>query len=195
MGLLLIGVLAGILIGFGVFAPSHGYFMPSYASEPRYEHVASGRPLAPEPAASKPATDHVKAASRTPTKSAKGSSPKKRARIDVAKVTPPPPQVSAAAPDRPPDIPDPVLNKAEATVAAKMENPGSAEFSDVKRAMRKNTLGRSIDTICGHVKGRNTSGVDTGERPFLYLVQDDDAYVVDGKPNSAAAIAYRNICR
>ena len=46
----------------------------------------------------------------------------------------------------------------------------------------------------GHVRGRNVSGGNTGERPFLYLVKEDDAYVVDGKPDSPAAIAYRNIC-
>ena len=51
-----------------------------------------------------------------------------------------------------------------------------------------------MDTICGHVKGKNASGGETGERPFLYLVKEDDAYVVDGKAGSAAAIAYRNIC-
>ena len=35
---------------------------------------------------------------------------------------------------------------------------------------------------------------DTGERPFLYLVKEDEAYVVDNNPESAAATAYRNIC-
>ncbi|MBI5263573.1 MAG: hypothetical protein HY852_17330 [Bradyrhizobium sp.] len=75
-----------------------------------------------------------------------------------------------------------------------MEDPASAEFGDMKRAIRRNTLGRPVDTICGRVRGRNASGEDTGERPFLYLVKEDDAYVVDGKPESAAAIAYRNIC-
>jgi hypothetical protein len=65
----------------------------------------------------------------------------------------------------------------------------------MKRAMRKNTLGRPMDTICGHVKGKNPSGGETEERPFLYLVKEDDAYVVESKPDSAAAIAYRNICK
>jgi hypothetical protein len=75
-----------------------------------------------------------------------------------------------------------------------MEDPASAEFSDMNRATRKNTLGQPVDTICGHVKGQKTSGEDTGERPFLYLVKEDEAYVVDGNADSAAAIAYRNIC-
>ena len=31
--------------------------------------------------------------------------------------------------------------------------------------------------------------------PFLYLVKEDTAYVVvDGNPNSVAAVAYRTIC-
>ncbi|OKO76064.1 hypothetical protein AC629_33325 [Bradyrhizobium sp. NAS80.1] len=87
------------------------------------------------------------------------------------------------------------MDKAKLSIAAKMEDPASAEFSDMKRAIRLNTFGRAVDTICGHVKGKNASGEVTGERPFLYLVKDDDAYVVDGKPDSAAAIAYRNICK
>ena len=64
----------------------------------------------------------------------------------------------------------------------------------MKRAIRKNTLGKSIDTICGRVKGKKVSGEDTEDRPFLYLVKEDEAYVVNGPAGSAAAIAYRNIC-
>jgi hypothetical protein len=30
---------------------------------------------------------------------------------------------------------------------------------------------------------------------FLYLVKDNEAFVVDGPPTSAAATAYRNICK
>ncbi|MVT70589.1 hypothetical protein GPL21_36605 [Bradyrhizobium pachyrhizi] len=89
---------------------------------------------------------------------------------------------------------DPVLTKAKVTIAAQIEDPGSAEFSDMKRAMRKNTFGRAVDTICGRVKGRTASGGETG-RPFLYLVKEDEAYVVDGKSGSAASTAYRNICK
>jgi hypothetical protein len=95
----------------------------------------------------------------------------------------------APAPDQ-----DPVLIKAKSTIAAKMEDPASAEFADMKRATRKNTLGQPVDTICGHVKGKKASGEDTGEKPFLYLVKEDEAYVVDGDAESVAAIAYRNIC-
>ncbi|MCK1708465.1 hypothetical protein IVA83_04730 [Bradyrhizobium sp. 143] len=86
------------------------------------------------------------------------------------------------------------MDKAKVAIATKMEDPESAEFSDMKRAMRKNMLGRRVDTICGRVKGRIASGGETGERPFLYLVKEDEAYVVDGKSGSAASTAYRNIC-
>jgi len=103
-------------------------------------------------------------------------------------------KVEAPASSRPAETSDPVIIKAKATIAAKLEVPASAEFGVMKRAMRKNTLGKSVDTICGRVKGKKASGEDTGERPFLYLVTEDDAYVVDGPASSAAASAYRNIC-
>jgi hypothetical protein len=195
MGLLFVGVLAGILIGFGVFAPSHGYFMPTYASQPRFDGVASAQPLEPKPAASRPAVKIAKATPAIRKKSSKTSSLKKHAPVAIAKAAPRPAKTGVVATDEPAYISEVVLDKAKATVAAKMEEPQSAEFSDMKRAMRKNTLGRPIDTICGHVKGKNASGEETGDRPFLYLVKEDDAYVVEGKPDSAAAIAYRNICK
>ncbi len=85
-----------------------------------------------------------------------------------------------------------VLQKAMVTIAAKMKD-SSAEFGEMKRAVRKNTLGVPIDTICGYVKRKNASHGDTEERPFLYLVQEDEAYIVDGS-DLIAATAYRNIC-
>ena len=59
--------------------------------------------------------------------------------------------------------------------------------------MRKNTIGKPVDTVCGHVKGKSVSGGDTQDKPPLYLVKEDEAYVVDG-PDSAAASVWRNIC-
>jgi hypothetical protein len=105
-----------------------------------------------------------------------------------------PAQTDVAGFGQPGETVDPVLKKAKTTVAAKMEDPASVEFEDMKRAMRKNTFGQPVDTICGHVKGKKTSGEDINERPFLYLVKEDEAYVVDGNPGSAATTAYRNIC-
>jgi hypothetical protein len=89
---------------------------------------------------------------------------------------------------------DPVITRAKTAIAAKLEVPASAEFGEMKRAFRKNTFGKSVDTICGRVKGKKASGEDTGDKLFLYLIAQDDAYVVDGPPGSAAASAYRNIC-
>ena len=79
---------------------------------------------------------------------------------------------------------DPVTEKAKSSIAAMMENPASAEFSGLKRAV-KNVLDRPDDTICGFVRGRSGSGQDTGTMPFLYIVRhddrDDEAYLVNGK--------------
>jgi hypothetical protein len=103
-------------------------------------------------------------------------------------------KIEAPASAPPAETSDPVIIKAKTAIAAKLEDPTSAEFGEMNRAIRKNTLGKSVDTICGRVKGKKASGEDTGDRPFLYLVKEDDAYVVDSPANLAAATAYRNIC-
>ena len=90
------------------------------------------------------------------------------------------------------DKSDPVIKKAKVTIAAKMETPASVEFVEMKRADRKDALGKSIDTICGYVRGKNASGGDTGDKPFLYLVQEDEAYI--GGFMATTAFRYRNIC-
>ena len=103
----------------------------------------------------------------------------------VTKAEPP----QSAQPD---DKSDPVITKAMATIAAKMglENSASVELSKVKRA-KKNALGKSIDIICGYVRGKNTSGADTGGRAFLYLVQEDEAYI---EGYNLATSPYHNLC-
>ena len=98
------------------------------------------------------------------------------------------------ASDQPSETSDPILKKAKITVAAKMEDPASVEFVDIKRAMDKNTFGQPFEIICGHVKGKNKSGEATGERPFLYLVKEDEAFIVGANPDSVAAIVYRAHC-
>jgi hypothetical protein len=204
MGLLLIGVLAGILIGFAWIAPSGHLEQCTFQWQGCFDHVAVGPapppqtgPLEPGPLNRQAKFD---AKSQAPQKAAEHSSAKHSAveshrRAVLAKEAVRPSRNNVGASERQtPETSDPVLDRAKTSVAAKMENPASAEFSDMDRAFRKNTFGRATDTICGHVRGRNASGGDTGERPFLYLVKEDDAYVVEGKPDSAAAIAYRNIC-
>jgi hypothetical protein len=103
----------------------------------------------------------------------------------VTKAEPP----QSAQPD---DKSDPVITKAMATIAAKMglENSASVELSKVKRA-KKSALGKSIDTICGFVRGKNKLGADTGGRAFLYLVQEDEAYI---EGYNLATSPYRNLC-
>ncbi|WP_246563591.1 hypothetical protein [Bradyrhizobium liaoningense] len=193
MGLLFVGVLAGVLIGFGWFAPSRGYFLDC-ASRSCSDWGAVGRPALPMQTALAPDPAVVKSNSATPARSGKRSSPKTRGSADLAKAAPPRSRISVPASEPPAEISDPVLDKAKVAISAKMEDPESAEFTDMKRTMRKNTLGRPVDTICGRVKGRSASGGETAERPFLYLVKEDEAYVVDGKSGSAASTAYRNIC-
>ena len=192
MGLLFVGVLAGVLIGFGWFAPSRGYFL-GCASPPCFDRVAVARPAQPTPTALAPDPVIVKSKSATAGRSGRKSSPKKPGSGDLAKAAAPRAKTGVPASERPAEVSDPVLDKAKVTIAAKMEDPGSVEFTDVKRTMRKKMLGRPVDTICGRVKGRSASGAET-ERPFLYLVKEDEAYVVDGKSGAAASTAYRNIC-
>ena len=95
---------------------------------------------------------------------------------------------------QPSETSDPVLKKAKIVVAAKMEDPTYAEFVDMKRVMRKNSFGQPFEVICGHVKGKIKSGEATGERPFLYLVKEDEVFIVGGNPDSMAAIVYRAQC-
>jgi hypothetical protein len=95
---------------------------------------------------------------------------------------------------QPSETSDAILKKAKATIAAKMEDAAAVDFVDAKRAIRKNTLGQPIDTICGHVKGKKPSGEEIDARQFLYLVKEDEAYVVTGNQESVPAAAYRDIC-
>ena len=103
-------------------------------------------------------------------------------------------KMGAPVSGQPSETSDSILNKAKAKIATKMESAAAVEFVDAKRAIRKNTLGQPIDTICGHVKGKKPSGEEIGTRQFLYLVKEDEAYVVNGSQESVPATAYRNIC-
>lgn len=84
------------------------------------------------------------------------------------------------------DQSDPAIKKAKATITAKMGNPASVEFVEIKRASSVNALGNSSDIVCGFVREKNG-----GPRPFLYLVPKDEAYI--GGYNIATS-AYRHIC-
>jgi hypothetical protein len=69
------------------------------------------------------------------------------------------------------------------------ENAASVVFLEMKRVGGKGALGNSFDAICGHVRGKLAG--DTGDKPFLYVVQKDKAYI--GAYNIATT-EYRNIC-
>ena len=84
------------------------------------------------------------------------------------------------------DQSDAAIKKAKATITAKMGNPASVEFVEIKRASGANALGNSSDIVCGFVREKNG-----GPRPFLYLVPKDEAYI--GGYNIATS-AYRHIC-
>ena len=206
MRTLVVGVLAATLVGCSCFvSPESGVEACTDADGSGFacfdRNVAVGRlsqETEPE-SASDPGnmTPRRKAAlaARTPKpssahaggKTSHASRAEKSGTTAVAKVEP-------AAAGKQPDAIDPVNDRAKIAVIVKLENPASAAFSEMNRAMRKNTLGQSVDTICGHVKSRTASGEDIVDRPFLYLVKDDEAYVADDSPASAASTAYRNIC-
>jgi len=84
------------------------------------------------------------------------------------------------------DQSDPAIEKAKATVTAKIGNPASVEIVEIKRASGANALGNSSDIVCGFVREKNG-----GPRPFLYLVPKDQVYI--GGYNIATS-AYRHIC-
>jgi len=78
------------------------------------------------------------------------------------------------------------IKKAKATIAAKMSDPNSVEFEQVERAVSKNALGDSVDTVCGYVRDKNSV-----RKLFLFIVQKDEAYI-GGYP--IATSQFRNIC-
>ena len=102
-------------------------------------------------------------------------------------------KTDSPATGQPSETSDTVLEKAKMTVVAKMENSASVEFVDMK-LMRENKFGQPFEVICGHVKGKKKSGESTGERPFLYLVKEEEAFIVGGNRASMAAIAYHAHC-
>jgi len=99
----------------------------------------------------------------------------------------------AALPPAQAEKPDPVIEQAKARIATMLENPASAEFGQTTRAM-KDLRGESLDTICGYVKGKSASDGDAEEMPFLYIVRDDEAHLVDGS-SPVAETLYRVLCK
>jgi hypothetical protein len=157
----------------------------------------AGRKPTPAAAIAKvePVTAKVEpAATKAEPAAAKVEPSASKVEVAAAKVEPAAAKVQPPASGQPAETSDQIIAKAKITVAAKLEDPASAKFGEMRRAMRINMLGQSVDTICGRVRGKKPSGEDTGDRSFLYLVKEDEAFVVDGPPSSGAATAYRNIC-
>src|SRR6266403_400236 len=199
MRTLVVGTLAATLVGCSCVLPPQTVM--EACMDPNglacFKAVAS-QPIEPKPASFKANSAPIKAKTAIAEKTEKPQSddirdrPRfatKKAKSTLAAAKVEPPVTGRAA-----EPSDQVITMAKTAIAAKLEVPASAEFGEMKRAFRKNTLGKSVDSICGRVKGKKATGEDTGDRPFLYLVKEDDAYVVDGPPGSAAASAYRNIC-
>ena len=192
---MLIGALAATLAGCSCLLTPHASMEACADGLACYDRAAA-EPIKPGPALANAATTKVKARIEKTEKRSSADARDRGAHLDAneaksatitAKIEPPAIQ--------PAETSDPLLDKAKTTIAAELEDPASAEFVEMNRAVRKTMLGQSADTICGRVKGKTTSGEDTGDRLFLYLVEEDQAYVVEGAAGSAAASAYRNICK
>ena len=161
-----------------------------------FDRTTARQPTEPEPAAFKANSATIKVKSTIAERMEKLSSA--HARAYLAKKTAKPILIAAGAEPLVTGLlaetSDPVIIKAKATIAAQLENSASAEFVEIKRAIRKNMVGQPVDTICGRVKARNTSDEEAVNRPFLYFVKKDAGFVVYGPAGSAAETAYRTIC-
>jgi hypothetical protein len=201
MRTLFVGALAVSLVGCSCFVSPQGGVEActgAVGGFACFDRIAVGQAIEPEPgslnADSATPRTRIKIAARTEKPSSAHTRDKTHLVMKTAKSTTSATKVEPEASGQPAETSDPVMAKAKITVAAKLEEPESAEFGEMKRAMRTNTLGQSVDTVCGRVKSRKPTGEGTGDMPFLYLVKDNEAFVVDGPPTSPAATAYRNIC-
>ena len=191
------GALAAMLVGCSCYVSPQVGFEACTGTDGSWfacsERTAINQTIEIEPtsSAANPATAKFK--SRIAKTAKPAVHPHNKIALKTAASSVAPAKVEPTTPAQPAETPDPVIAKAKITIAAKLPDPASAEFGEMKRAMRRNTLGQSVDTICGRVKAGKASN-EAADRPFLYLVKDDEAYVVDGPPGSAAATAYRNIC-
>ena len=92
---------------------------------------------------------------------------------------------------------DPVVAKAKQQFAEGTWEPDSVEFRNMVRAMRPNTRGELMDTICGEMNGKNGKGEITGFVPVVYVVEMESGYVASNgdHPNEKLArTIYNNMC-
>ena len=104
---------------------------------------------------------------------------------NIVTTTPTVPTKTEIPPSSQPDD-ESVIQKAKATIVAKMSDPNSVEFEKIERVARNSALGNSFEAICGFVRDKNS-----GPKPFLYLVQKDEAYIGG---YTIATSEYRNVC-
>jgi hypothetical protein len=126
---------------------------------------------------------------RTPTASKVDAKPAKSIRARKAKVVAKAKHAGLTTASRAtqPRGTDPVTEKAQAAIAAMLPEPASAEFYDLKRS-QKQLLHKTVDTICGYVRAKKGSGGDARGMPFLYTVDDGQAYLVNGRSEVSATV-------
>jgi hypothetical protein len=90
---------------------------------------------------------------------------------------------------------DAVTVRAKATVTAKLKDPTSAQFTDMKRAMRPSVKGNPLDTICGLVNAKNSYGSYQGPVRFVYFVDDGEANIASGSSDPTDAMIVANFCK
>jgi hypothetical protein len=61
---------------------------------------------------------------------------------------------------------------AEKTVRARLLDPGSATFEDLRRASWKGNSGKVFDVVCGTVRAKNRFGGFVGRANFVYIAGD-----------------------
>ncbi len=141
MRTLLIGVLAATLVGCSCLLPPQASMDACMDASGCLNGMAVSRSIEPAPASSKTNSATTKVKSTIATKTEKPSIADVRDRPQLAekkaKSTMIEAKVEAPASGRPAETSDPVISKAKTTIAAKLEDPASAEFGEMKRAIRK----------------------------------------------------------
>src|SRR5262249_40761070 len=99
--------------------------------------------------------------------------------LATKKVNPRTAQQTKVLPPAQDDQSDPAIIKAKASIAGIMAHPEAAEFTGIRQTA-KVLLGESVDAICGYVNAKNLSGADGERIPFVYIIQHDEGYLVDG---------------
>src|SRR6267154_731509 len=169
MRTLFVGTLAAMLVGCSCPLPPRTVMEACTDADGLacFDRTVAGQPIELKPASFKANSATTKAKPTAKTEKLSPDDEGDKAYLAATRAT----STSAAAKVEPPasghtaEPSDSVITRAKTAIAAKLEVPASAEFGEMKRAFRKNTFGKSVDTICGSVKGKKASGEDTGDRP------------------------------